>query len=90
MKKIALGMITILLFGIKTIKAQELELSDSEPISNGCLSRSTEEEASALPTIKLTKEGSILSVDLLNYSSVARLINLKYLSALRTFNLSHF
>ena len=72
MKKITLALIIVLLFGAKTIKAQEQELNDSEPISSGCLNqsnRSNGDEASSLPTIKLTKEGSILSVDLLNYES---------------------
>ena len=72
MKKIAFVLITVLLFGVGTIKAQDQLLSDSEPISSGCLkrnNRSNGDEASSLPTIKLTKEGNILSVDLLNYSS---------------------
>lgn len=72
MKKITLTLITVLLFGVGTIKAQDQLLSDSEPISSGCLkrnNRSNGDEASSLPTIKLTKEGNILSVDLLNYSS---------------------
>ena len=72
MKKIAFVLITVLLFGVGTIKAQDQLLSDSEPISSGCLkrnNRSNGDEASSLPTIKLTKEGNILSVDLLNYES---------------------
>ena len=69
MKKITFALITILLFGVKTIKAQEEELSASEPISSGCVSQSRGAEESTLPTIKLTKEGSILSVELLNYRS---------------------
>ena len=69
MKKIALALITILLFGVKTIRAQEQELSASEPISSGCLSQSRGTEAPTLPTIKLTKEGDILSVDLFNFIS---------------------
>ena len=54
---------------VKSTKAQEEDLIASEPISSGCLSQTRGAEESALPTIKLTKEGSILSVDLLNYSS---------------------
>lgn len=71
MEKITLALIIVLLFGVKTIKGQEQKLSASEPISSGCLKRngSNGEGAPALSTIKLTKEGSILSVDLLNYSS---------------------
>lgn len=72
MKKIAFVLINVLLFGVGTIKAQVQLLSDSEPISSGCLkrnNRSNGDEASSLPTIKLTKEGNILSVDLLNYES---------------------
>ena len=69
MKKISLAMIVILLFGVKTIKAQEQELSASEPISSGCVSHSRGAEISTSPTIKLTKEENILSVELLNYTS---------------------
>ena len=69
MKKITLTLIAISLFIVKSTKAQEEELIASEPISSGCLSQTRGAEESALPTIKLTKEGSILSVDLLNYSS---------------------
>lgn len=69
MKKIAFALIVVLLFGIKTIKAQEQELSASEPISSGCLSHSRGAENSTSPTIKLTKEENILSVELLNYTS---------------------
>ena len=69
MKKIALALIVILLFGVKTIKAQEQELSASEPISSGCVSHSRGAEISTSPTIKLTKEENILSVELLNYTS---------------------
>ena len=72
MKKIAFILITVLLFGVGTIKSQDQILNDSEPISSGCLNQSNRsygDEASGLPTIKLTKEGSILSVDLLNYES---------------------
>ena len=71
MKKITLALIAVLLFGVKTIKAQEQELTDTEPISSGCLSlsRSVGGETPSLPTIILTKEGSILSVDILNYES---------------------
>lgn len=72
MKKIAFVLINVLLFGVGTIKAQDQLLSDSEPISSGCLkrnNRSNGDEASSFPTIKLTKVGSILSVDLLNYNS---------------------
>ena len=69
MKKITLALITVLLLGLETIKAQEQELSASEPISSGCVSRSYEGQESSLPTIKLTKNGSTLSVDLYNYSS---------------------
>ena len=68
MKKIAFALIAVLLFGVKTIKAQE-ELSTSEPISSGCLMQSRGAEESTLPTIILTKEGDILSVQLLNYVS---------------------
>ena len=68
MKKIAFALIAVLLFGVKTIKAQE-ELSTSEPISSGCLTHSRGAEESTSPTIILTKEGSILSVQLLNYVS---------------------
>ena len=62
MKKIAFVLINVLLFGVGTIKAQDQLLSDSEPISSGCLkrnNRSNGDEASSLPTIKLTKEGNI-------------------------------
>ena len=69
MKKIAFALIVVLLFGIKTIKAQEQELSASEPISSGCLSHSRGAEIATSPTIKLTKEENILSVELLNYTS---------------------
>ncbi len=69
MKKISLALIVILLFGVKTIKAQEQELSASEPISSGCVSHSRGAENSTSPTIKLTKEENILSVELLNYTS---------------------
>ena len=69
MKKITLTLIAISLFIVKSTKAQEEDLIASEPISSGCLSQTRGAEESALPTIKLTKEGSILSVDLLNYSS---------------------
>ena len=69
MKKIAFALIVVLLFGIKTIKAQEQELSASEPISSGCLSHSRGAEIATSPTIKLTKEDNILSVELLNYTS---------------------
>lgn len=69
MKKIAFALIVVLLFGIKTIKAQEQELSSSEPISSGCLSHSRGAEIATSPTIKLTKEDNILSVELLNYTS---------------------
>ena len=69
MKKIAFALIVVLLFGIKTIKAQEQELSTSEPISSGCLSHSRGAEIATSPTIKLTKEENILSVELLNYTS---------------------
>ena len=69
MKKISLALIVILLFGVKTIKAQEQELSASEPISSGCVSHSRGAEISTSPTIKLTKEENILSVELLNYTS---------------------
>ena len=69
MKKIAFALIIVLLFGIKTIKAQEQELSASEPISSGCLSHSRGAEIATSPTIKLTKEENILSVELLNYTS---------------------
>ena len=69
MKKIAWALITILLFGVTTIKAQEQELSASEPISSGCLPRNSANEQPTLPTIKLTKEGSILTIDLFNYTS---------------------
>ena len=69
MKKISLALIVILLFGVKTIKAQEQELSASEPISSGCVSNSRGAENSTSPTIKLTKEENILSVELLNYTS---------------------
>ena len=75
MKKITLTLITVLLFGVGTIKAQDQILNDSEPISSGCLNRRSQsnrsngDEASSLPTIKLTKEGNILSVDILNYES---------------------
>ena len=69
MRKITWALITVLLLGIKTIKAQEQTLSASEPISSGCLSQTRGTEAPIFPTIKLTKEGDILSVDLLNYSS---------------------
>ena len=69
MKKIALALITFLLFGATTIKAQEEKLSSSEPISSGCLSHVRGDVAPILPTITLTKEGNILSVDLFNYSS---------------------
>lgn len=64
MKKIAFALIVVLLFGIKTIKAQEQELSASEPISSGCLSHSRGAEIATSPTIKLTKEENILSVEL--------------------------
>ena len=40
MKKITLALITVLLLGLETIKAQEQELSASEPISRGCVSHS--------------------------------------------------
>ncbi len=69
MKKITLTLIAISLFIVKSTKAQEEDLIASEPISSGCLPQTRGAEESALPTIKLTKEGSILSVDLLNYSS---------------------
>ena len=69
MKKIAFALIVVLLFGVKTIKAQEQELSASEPISSGCLSHSRGAEIATSPTIKLTKEENILSVELLNYTS---------------------
>lgn len=69
MKKITLTLIAISLFIVKSTKAQEEDLISSEPISSGCLPQTRGAEESALPTIKLTKEGSILSVDLLNYSS---------------------
>ena len=69
MKKITLALMAILLFGVKTVKAQEQELSDSEPISTGCLSRSEVEEGPTSATIILTKEDSILSVDIFNYYS---------------------
>ena len=69
MKKITLTLIAISLFIVKSTKAQEEELIASEPISSGCLSQTRGAEESALPTIKLTKEGSILSVELLNYRS---------------------
>ena len=69
MKKITLALITVLLLGLETIKAQEQELSASEPISSGCVSHSRGAEISTSPTIKLTKEENILSVELLNYTS---------------------
>jgi hypothetical protein len=69
MRKITWALITVLLLGVKTIKAQEQTLSASEPISSGCLSQTRGTEAPIFPTIKLTKEGDMLSVDLLNYSS---------------------
>lgn len=65
MKKLIL--IAFLLLGIGTIKAQEQELNVSEPISSGCLSRSSEDGVSTSPTIVLKKEGSALFVELLNY-----------------------
>ena len=69
MKKITLTLIAISLFIVKSTKAQEEDLIASEPISSGCLPQTRGAEESALPTIKLTKEGSILSVELLNYRS---------------------
>ena len=69
MKKIKLTLIAISLFIVKSTKAQEEDLIASEPISSGCLPQTRGAEESALPTIKLTKEGSILSVELLNYRS---------------------
>ena len=69
MKKISLALITFMFFGVIAIKAQDQILSASGPISNGCLSHNNGKDASSLPTIKLTKESSILSVDLLNYVS---------------------
>ena len=69
MKRISLALIVILLFGVKTIKAQEQELSASEPISSVCVSHSRGAEVFTSPTIKLTKEENILSVELLNYTS---------------------
>ena len=64
MKKIALLLFTVLLLGAKTIKAQEQELAASEPVSSGSLLSSNGEEAPTMPTIILTKEGNILTVDL--------------------------
>ena len=69
MKKITLTLIAISLFIVKSTKAQEEDLIASEPISSCCLPQTRGAEESALPTIKLTKEGSILSVELLNYRS---------------------
>lgn len=51
----------------ETKSAQETTVSDIQ--NSGCLARTRGDEAVQLPTIVLTKEGSILSVQLLNYES---------------------
>ena len=52
-----------------TMLASDTTVSDVQ--NSGCLNRTLEEENQSLPTIVLTKEGSILSVQLLNYESAS-------------------
>lgn len=50
-----------------TMLASNTTVSDVQ--NSGCLSRTLEEKDKSIPTIVLTKEGSVLSVQLLNYES---------------------
>jgi hypothetical protein len=52
-----------------TMSAQD-DLTVGDIQNSGCLSMARGEESEPLPTIVLTKEGSVLSVQLLNYESV--------------------
>ena len=70
MKKGALLLLLIFLTTVQNvIKAQEQELTVSDTEDSGCLREARGQKDVPVPTIILTKEGSILSVQILNFES---------------------
>lgn len=70
MKKGALLLLLIFLTTAQNVlKAQEQELMVSDTEDSGCLREARGQKDVPVPTIILTKEGSILSVQILNYES---------------------
>ena len=59
--------IACVLATLSMMAQDELTIEDKQ--NSGCLAKTRGEESEPIPTIVLTKEGSVLSVQLLNYNS---------------------
>ena len=76
-----LFVLTFLTATRSVVGAQEEELTVADKENSGCLSNTRGARSELLPTIVLTKEGSILSVQVLNYSSNCGTVDFSVTSA---------